>query len=189
MNPNEKFIAKSLKKNPHRLHPYISERFRAAFNESNNSLITIKNSHFILLNSMTLSRDGCFFCAAAEADIRRISNRLRCTKQPNLKGCEHVTEKLSFYARPILLQHFPTFRESDKSCIEYDVPEIELYRENWEVLSKNSTEFLQKRLNPLVAFGGHSHHYCRLNNSWGVEEFTIASFSWRNKQNPSFLLV
>lgn len=138
---------------------------------------------------MTLSRDGCFFCAAAEADIRRISNRLRCTKQPNLKGCEHVTEKLSFYARPVLLQHFPTFRESDKSCIEYDIPEIEFYRENWEVLSKNATEFLQKRLNPLVAFGGHSHHYCRLNNSWGVEEFTIASFNWRNKQNPSFLLV
>lgn len=88
-----------------------------------------------------------------------------------------------------LLQHFPTFRESDRSCTEYDIPEIELYRENWEVLSKSATEFLQKRLKPLVAFSGHSHHYCRLNNSWGLEEFTVASFSWRNKQNPSFLLV
>lgn len=55
---------------------------------------------------MTLSRDGCFFCAAAEADIRRISNRLRCTKQPHLNGCERVSDKLPFYARPVLLQVF-----------------------------------------------------------------------------------
>lgn len=160
-----------------------------AFNESNNSLITIKNNHFVLLNSITLSQDGCYFCAKSEADVKRISNRLKCANQTNLKGCEYINDKLPFYARPILLQHFPTFRESDALCSEHDAPEIESYRENWEVLSKQASEFLKKTLNPLVAFSGHSHHYCRLNNTLGVEEFTIASFSWRNKNNPSFLLV
>lgn len=138
---------------------------------------------------MTLSRDGCYFCAEAEADIRRISHRLKCAQQTNLKRCENLSDKLPFYARPILLQHFPTFRESDTACAEHDAPKIETFRENWEVLSKNATKYIGNRLDPLVAFSGHSHHYCRLNNTWGVEEFTIASFSWRNKPNPSFLLV
>lgn len=46
-----------------------------------------------------------------------------------------------------------------------------MYRENWEVLSKNATEFLAKNLNPCVAFSGHSHHYCRTIS----EEYTAAS--------------
>lgn len=172
-----------------RLHPYVLDRFRTSFNESSNKLITIKNTHFVLLNSMTLSRDGCYFCAEAEADIRRISHRLKCAQQTTSKGCDRLADKLPFYARPVLLQHFPTFRESDRECVEHDAPKIEVYRESWEVLSKNATKFLGNRLNPLVAFSGHSHHFCRLNNTWNVEEFTIASFSWRNKPNPSFLLV
>lgn len=144
----------------------------------------------MLLNSMTLSRDGCYFCAEAETEIQRISQRLNCAQHETQSNtCKNLKEKLPFYARPVVLQHFPTYRKSDVACEEHDSPEIEKYRENWEVLSKNATEFLGRHLNPLVAFSGHSHHYCRLKNMWGVEEFTIASFSWRNKDNPSFLLV
>lgn len=139
---------------------------------------------------MTLSRDGCYFCTEAEADIRRISQRLNCAKsKSNSRACGKFNEKLQFYARPIVMQHFPTFRESDDLCEEHDSPEIEVYRENWEVLSKNATEFLGLALNPIVAFSGHSHHYCRSYNMWSVEEYTLSSFSWRNKNNPSFLLV
>lgn len=139
---------------------------------------------------MTLSRDGCYFCAEAEADIRHIAQRLNCAKtKSNSSSCKHLRDQLDFYARPILLQHFPTFRESDAKCAETDIPKIEPYRENWEVLSKDATKFLGDTIKPLVAFSGHSHHYCRLKNTWNVEEFTIASFSWRNKRNPSYLLV
>lgn len=166
------------------------DRFKKAFKESQNSLVTIKNTHFVLLNSMTLSRDGCYFCAEAEQEIKWISHRLNCAKQGyNSSSCRNISDKLPFYARPIVLQHFPTFRESDDVCEEHDSPVIEAYREDWEVLSKDATEFLGKALNPAVAFCGHSHHYCRSYNMWNVEEFTIASFSWRNKQSPSFLLV
>lgn len=174
----------------YRLHPYVVNRFKKAFKDSHNTLITIKNNHFVLLNSMTLSRDGCHFCTEAEAEIQRISQRLDCAKtKSNSSSCKRLSDKLPFYTRPILMQHFPTFRESDEVCEEHDSPEIEKYRENWEVLSKDATEFLGKTLNPLAAFSGHSHHYCRVYNMWGVEEYTLASFSWRNKRNPSFLLV
>ncbi|XP_031618704.1 metallophosphoesterase 1 homolog [Contarinia nasturtii] len=173
----------------YRLHPYIVDRFKNAFEESQNSLITIKNSHFILLNSMTLSRDGCYFCADAEAEILKISQRLNCAKLPSRStNCKNLNNKLPFYARPIVLQHFPTFRVSDNVCKEHDSPKIEIYRESWEVLSKEATKFLEI-LNPAVAFSGHTHNFCRSLNIWGVEEFTIASFSWRNKNNPSFLLA
>lgn len=139
---------------------------------------------------MTLSGDGCYFCAEAEKEVKHLSQRLNCAKQnSNSSACKNIKDKLPFYARPILLQHFPTYRESDEVCEEHDSPEIEVYRENWEVLSKDSTKFLGKALNPAVSFCGHSHHYCRSYNMWSVEEFTIASFSWRNKKSPSFLLV
>lgn len=138
---------------------------------------------------MTMARDGCYFCESAEHDILQIAAQLDCAKEKTKSACRRVTNKLSFYSRPILLQHFPTYRKSDAACIERDAPEIEVYRENWEVLSKDATNFLAKHLNPRVAFSGHSHHYCQTNTTWDAEEYTLASFSWRNKNNPSFLLV
>lgn len=163
-------------------------RFEQAFNESKNTLLTINDTHFVLLNSMTLQRDGCHFCETAEAEIRALAKRLTCAKS-NEKHCSQQADKLPFYSRPILLQHFPTYRPSDEQCDESDIPKTEKYREGWEVLSKAATQFLGKQLSPRVAFSGHSHHYCRLRNMWNVDEYTIASFSWRNKPNPSFLLV
>lgn len=44
-------------------------------------------------------------------------------------------------------------------------------------------------LEPRVAFSGHSHNYCRVKNLLEIEEYTISSYSWRNKNNPKFLLV
>lgn len=165
------------------------DRFDEAFNGTSNKLISIRDTHFLIVNSMTMSRDGCYFCEQAEYDLLVIAAQLNCAKDKTKNACSAVTNKLSFYSRPILMQHFPTYRKSDASCIEHDAPDIEVYRENWEVLSKDATEFLGNHLNPRVAFSGHSHHYCRTNTIWGTEEYTVASFSWRNKNNPSFLLV
>ena len=35
----------------------------------------------------------------------------------------------------------------------------------------------------------HTHHGCYRVHNNGVPEWTVASFSWRNKPNPTFLLV
>lgn len=136
-----------------------------------------------------MARDGCYFCETAENDLLKIAAQLKCAKEGTKSACHYVNKKLPFYSRPILLQHFPTYRRSDAVCIERDIPEIEVYRENWEVLSRDATNFLAENFNPCVAFSGHSHHYCRTRTIWDAEEYTLASFSWRNKNNPSFLLV
>lgn len=174
----------------YRLNANTSDRFKKAFIESDNSLITIKRSHFILLNSVTLFGDGCSFCAKTDADIEHMSLRLNCAKhKSNASICSDLTDNLPFYARPILIQHYPTYRADDRVCLEHDYAELEEFKENREVLSKNATEFVGKSLHPAVTFCGHSHHYCRSMNMWGGEEFTIASFSWQHKSSPSFLLV
>lgn len=74
-------------------------------------------------------------------------------------------------------------------CLESDSEEMEAFRERWEVLSKDATKWLGKMLDPRVAFSGHSHNYCRVKNMLDIEEYTISSYSWRNKNNPKFLLV
>lgn len=175
----------------YRLTQYFLGRFEAAFTESANTLITIRDTHFILLNSVTLEQDGCSLCEKAEADIAGISKRLHCAKHQhrNSSDCRELPNKLPFYSKPVLLQHFPTYRKSDNECEEHDSYEVEINKEKWDVLSMNATDFLGEQLNPNVVFCGHTHHYCRSYNKWGIEEYTAASFNRRQKRNPSFLLV
>ncbi|KAG4066220.1 hypothetical protein HA402_000444 [Bradysia odoriphaga] len=173
------------------LTPYFLRRFETAFTESANTLVTVKDTHFILLNSVTLEQDGCSLCEKAEADIAAISKRLNCAKQQNRNSsdCRTIPDKLPFYSKPVILQHFPTYRKSDDECEEHDSYEVEINKEKWDVLSMNATDFLGEQLDPSVVFCGHTHHYCRSYNKWGIEEYTAASFNRRQKRNPSFLLV
>ncbi|XP_059221009.1 metallophosphoesterase 1 homolog isoform X2 [Stomoxys calcitrans] len=173
----------------YKMHPYFIDRFREQFNNTGVEMYTIHDNHFILINSMAMENDACVFCANAVKELQNVAGKLNCLKRP--EACEdlHTLQKHKKYSRPIILQHFPTYRNSDVSCREHDSPIIEEYREKWEVLSKNSTDWLGKILHPRLAFAGHSHNYCFSINRWGIEEYTVASFSWRNKINPSFLMV
>ncbi|XP_036329590.1 metallophosphoesterase 1 homolog [Rhagoletis pomonella] len=168
---------------------YFIKRFSKHFNSSGVEMYTIKGNHFVMINSMAMLNDGCRFCNTALRDLNRISEQLTCLK--NRKTCTdiHALKVHKTYSRPILMQHFPTYRKSDAACREHDAPNIELFRENWEVLSKESTDLIGRLLLPRVAFAGHSHHYCFSINRFGVEEYTVASFSWRNKVEPSFLMA
>lgn len=47
---------------------------------------------------------------------------------------------------------------------------------------------LIEMLNPRLIFNGHTHYSC-YNELHGVPEYTLASFSWRNINTPSMLLV
>lgn len=104
------------------------------------------------------------------------------------KNCKSVG-KLSRYSSPIILQHYPMYRESDESCAEHDSLKMEKFRETWEVLSQESTDLIGELLEPRLAFSGHSHDYCLLKNRLKIDEYTIPSFSWRNRNNPAFALV
>jgi ethanolamine phosphate phosphodiesterase len=169
-------------------HPYLVNRFDEAFNSSSATLLTIRdNIHFVMINSVTMEGDGCNICENAEYELHAISKRLKCGR--GIGKCDKVPQLEAGYSKPIVLQHYPMYRESDRSCREHDSPTIDLYRERWEVLSKESTDLIGELIEPRLAFSGHSHHFCHLTNRLRIEEYTVPSFNWRNKMNPSFLLV
>ncbi|XP_055858369.1 metallophosphoesterase 1 homolog isoform X2 [Episyrphus balteatus] len=170
----------------YRMDPYFLNRFEKEFNYTGIHLHTIKNVHFVFINSMAMENDRCELCARAQKDLNQIGKKLMCMKDPVGNKCPKIEVP---YSRPILMQHFPTYRISDAVCVERDIPKIERYKEKWDVLSKESTIALGKIVNPRLAFSGHSHHYCKSKNQLGIDEYTVASYSWRNKINPSFLLA
>ncbi|XP_055637439.1 metallophosphoesterase 1 homolog [Toxorhynchites rutilus septentrionalis] len=168
-------------------HPYLVHRFGKKFNNTGVSLDSIRGVNFVSINSIAMEGDGCQLCETAEKELRSVSAVFKCGR--GIGKCENVP-KLEEYSQPIILQHFPMHRDSDKLCKEHDSPEMELYRERWEVISKESTDLIGELLNPRLAFSGHSHHFCYMaKNRLGIEEYTLPSFSWRNKNNPSFILA
>lgn len=49
------------------------ERFRKMLNASTVQFLTIKDSHFVLLNSMAMEGDTCSLCLEARSEISKIS--------------------------------------------------------------------------------------------------------------------
>lgn len=63
-------------------------------------------------------------------------------------------------------------------------------RQKIDCVSEKSSEFLVKILNPRAIFDGHTHHGCfQFYGPEKIPEWTISSFSWRNRLNPTFSLV
>ncbi|XP_059051125.1 metallophosphoesterase 1-like [Achroia grisella] len=174
-----------------------AERFIKFLNSPSVRFLTLKNNHFILINSMAMEGDSCRLCTEARRSINNISETLKCSQ--NSSRCSNPDFKYS-YSRPILLQHFPLYRLSDGVCSEPDAPPYtELYipfRLKVDALSKEATEDLVFKLKPRVAFDGHTHYGCQLhhsyhNNDQNIEffEYTVPSFSWRNIMEPKYMLV
>lgn len=167
------------------MHPHLVNRFNNAFNVSGVRLITERKItktgdriavNFVTINSMALEGDGCYLCNQARSELRSIARDFEYEKARDL------------YSAPFVLQHFPTFRTSDENCIEKNSENNVKYREKWETLSKEASDYIAKVLKPRAYFSGHTHHYCAHKNEDDIFEFTVASFNWRNINNPSFLL-
>ena len=163
--------------------PKLRQRFEKAFNASLVQVDHIPHSShnytFVSINSMALEGDGCSLCSQAEARVRRVGESLSRVDQ-----------------RPILLSHFPLFRTSDESCGEADSADEEdkgiPFRPSVDCISEESSQLLISSLKPRLVLVGHTHNGCILRHRFaGVEvtEHTVASFSWRNRANPSFLLL
>ena len=90
-------------------------------------------------------------------------------------------------------QHFPLYRQTEASCSGVDAPppaeKQSRNREKWEVVSKEMSNKLLSLIRPRLVLSGHTHHGCYLVHKDGTPEITIPSFSWRNRNNPSFVLV
>ena len=66
------------------------------------------------------------------------------------------------------------------------------FRPQWDCLSKEASEFLLETFNPRLILSGHTHHGCRQlhqSQSHQVPEWSVASFSWRNRNNPVIVLA
>lgn len=96
-------------------------------------------------------------------------------------------------------QHFPLYRLSDAVCTEPDAPPLpereKRFRTKIDALSNEATSYLVSKIKPRAVFGGHTHHGCFLQHSYETpdfihfNEYSIPSFSWRNRADPKFLLV
>ena len=76
-------------------------------------------------------------------------------------------------------------------------------------MSKKSSDLLLNKIKPRFVISGHTHHGCRVKHrisvpgrrelndyeeneeeeDLDVNEISVASFSWRNRNNPNFLLA
>ncbi|XP_076763843.1 per1-like protein PGAP5 [Xylocopa sonorina] len=170
--------------------PYTNQRFVDGLKSPSITTISVQGNHFVLLNSMAMEGDGCFLCRSTEIGLNDIATSLKCAKRMT-DGCDKNTT-ITRYSRPILLQHYPMYRESDRICNEPDQAPDEIknikFRERWECLSREASEQLLDILNPRLIVNGHTHHGCTRLHRKDILEFTIPSFNWRNKNNPSVLL-
>lgn len=153
---------------------YLRRRFETVFNTTDVDLIDVGNGvHFVGINSIAMEGDGCYLCVDAVNKLKKIGQKIK---------------KEGIY--PIILMHFPLYRESEEICTVSDSAPIEekriKHREKIDCLSRESTDLIIDVLNPRLVITGHSHHSCIVTHKNKIKEWTVASFSWRNKRIRAF---
>ncbi|XP_046767475.1 metallophosphoesterase 1 isoform X2 [Gallus gallus] len=173
---------------------YKVHRFEKVFNFTSGKLITRKGTNFVLVNSVAMEGDGCTLCRTAEAKLVALSHRLNCSLQePNhpQKRCSDAEKPPA--SQPILLQHYPLYRKSDAECSGEDAAPPEEknipFKEKYDVLSQEASQKLLWWFRPRLILSGHTHSACQVLHTGGIPEISIPSFSWRNRNNPSFIMI
>ncbi|CAH0405349.1 unnamed protein product [Chilo suppressalis] len=163
-----------------------AERFVKLLHAPAVQFLTLKGNNFVLINSMAMEGDNCELCTEARSYIDDIPKKL------NTSNVE------SNVSQPILMQHFPLYRVSDAACTEPDAPPLpernKPFRSRIDALSKESTLYLVSKIKPRAVFGGHTHHGCLIHHSYedlksNFFEYSVPSFSWRNRSDPKYMLV
>lgn len=112
---------------------------------------------------------------------------------PNHSGGNCKDKDIFPESAPILLQHYPLYRVSDAECTGEDSASPEekklLFRERYDTLSVEASNMLLWWLQPRLVLSGHTHSACTVQHGSQRPEISIPSFSWRNRNNPSFLLA
>ncbi|XP_043923298.1 metallophosphoesterase 1 [Protopterus annectens] len=177
------------------MNDYKLKRFGNVFNMTLAKIVTRKGINFVLVNSIALEGDGCPICKKEEKELIRLSFALNCSRQlvPN-----HVLDKeCSRYEKfpsssPILLQHYPLYRKSDSECSGEDAAPPEdrnmPFKEKYDVLSQEASRKLIWWFHPRLILSGHTHSACEVLHAGSIQETSVPSFSWRNRDNPSFIM-
>uniref|UniRef100_A0A3Q2YX12 Metallophosphoesterase 1 n=1 Tax=Hippocampus comes TaxID=109280 RepID=A0A3Q2YX12_HIPCM len=166
------------------------QRFEKVFNASSTRIVTKNGVNFLLVNSVALHGDGCPICQSVEKELIRLSKDLNCSLQASRRsedGCKGT--QVYPPTPPIMLQHYPLYRVSDAGCTGSDAaPPGErhlLFREKYDVLSKEASQRLLNWFKPRLILSGHTHSGCEVLHDNKYPEVSVPSFSWRNRNNPS----
>uniref|UniRef100_H2TJA7 Metallophosphoesterase 1 n=1 Tax=Takifugu rubripes TaxID=31033 RepID=H2TJA7_TAKRU len=161
------------------------QRFEKVFNASSTRIVTKKGVNFLLLNSVALHGDGCPICQAVETELIRLSGEMNCS----LQGGEG--DLLAFAVA--VVQHYPLYRVSDAGCTGLDAapaedptPPFDLSPPLYQVKIQS---FLLWWFKPRLILSGHTHSGCEVLHDNKYPEISVPSFSWRNRNNPSFIMV
>ncbi|XP_075682553.1 metallophosphoesterase 1 [Rhinoderma darwinii] len=168
-------------------------RFEKTFNLTSGKVVSRKGINFVLVNSVALEGDNCIICRTAEDQIVELSRQLNCSRMKSHK--DSVEKCRSVHplppSAPILLQHYPLYRKSDSECTGEDSASPEekkvLFKEKYDVLSQDASQKLLWLIQPRLILSGHTHSACRMLHG-KVPEISVPSFSWRNRNNPSFIM-
>ncbi|XP_054047797.1 metallophosphoesterase 1 isoform X2 [Rissa tridactyla] len=148
---------------------YKVNRFEKVFNFTSGKLITRKGINFVIVNSVALEGDGCAICRTSEAKLAVLSHKLNCSQQ-----------------------HYPLYRKSDAECTGEDsAPPEEKnipFKEKYDVLSQEASQKLMWWFHPRLILSGHTHSACEVLHAGKIPEISVPSFSWRNRNNPSFIM-
>ncbi|XP_072460313.1 metallophosphoesterase 1 isoform X2 [Notamacropus eugenii] len=173
------------------MNSYKLQRFKKVFDFG--ELFSIKGINFVMVNSVAMEGDGCTICSSTEAQLLKLSHLLNCSREEKYHSspkCGGV-QQLSASA-PILLQHFPLYRRSDADCTGEDSAPPEkkniLFEERYDVLSKEASQKLLWWFQPRLILSGHTHSACEVLHDGKIPEISVPSFSWRNRNNPSFIM-
>lgn len=174
----------------YQMNRYRIKRFEKVFNRER--LFSWKGINFVMVNSVALEGDGCSLCSEAEAELVDISHRLNCSWEEQRPGHWCGDWQPLPASAPVLLQHFPLYRPSDANCSGEDAapPEEKAipFKERYDVLSREASHKLLWWLRPRLVLSGHTHSGCEVLHGAGVPEISVPSFSWRNRNNPSFIV-
>ncbi|XP_074063277.1 metallophosphoesterase 1 [Macrotis lagotis] len=173
------------------MNTYKLQRFKKAFDFG--ELFSTKGINFVMVNSVAMEGDGCTICSSMEAQLIELSYLLNCSRQekyhssPKCSGIQQLSA-----SAPILLQHYPLYRRSDANCTGEDSAPPEkkniLFEERYDVLSKEASQKLLWWIQPRLILSGHTHSACEVLHNGKIPEISVPSFSWRNRNNPSFIM-
>lgn len=94
-----------------------------------------------------------------------------------------------------MFKHFPLYRLNEELCFEWDSAtgsdRTDIMKEEYDCLSKNASIYLYNTLSFREAWSGHTHYGCIYNHHFDAEvkEYTVASFNYRNRNDPNYILV
>ncbi|KAI5060383.1 hypothetical protein GOP47_0024803 [Adiantum capillus-veneris] len=196
----------------------LMQQFVDAFpglDDTGNEVFMIRNITFISLNAMALACEEC----PLYNTLKKVVEHLEVVLQTAVQSAEHTQQAdLPIHSpeyastRPILLTHLPLYREDEGVCDSADIPicapwhEVEggckslfqsptlyhkkiNYRSRIDMLSLNTSRLLLSVFKPRLVLSAHAHRFCSRAVEDGVKEITVSTFTWRNRDDPSFLLL